>query len=240
VREAAVLAALFALLAAPLAGGASRDFDPTSAVQYYDLGNILSNSDTTYSIAAWIYAHSVTGAHVIASKRRDDAGTVGILFQLDTSGSDARFIVRDDANVQRTATASSAISTNVWHHVVGVRSGSSFDVYVDGTAGTGDSGALGTLTPDRAAIGALFNSSGSPASGFDGLIAYVAYFQRALTAEERDYLRVCMPEGVAPDDYWTLTEPGTTAFDIGNDKSGDGNAVDTTDWADGPPISGCG
>jgi hypothetical protein len=84
-----------------------------------------------------------------------------------------------------------APALGTWHHLAMIRSGSSYTIFVDGSAGPSESSSL-TL-PDAAASLTLGEAEGF---AMEGLLDEVALYDRALSQTEIDALSV--PEPAAP------------------------------------------
>jgi hypothetical protein len=84
------------------------------------------------------------------------------------------------------AISSSAYNDNLWHNLVGVRDGTNIKLYIDGvlitTTAIGDYGSL-DMDGEKLLIG-VNNASGTLGNYFDGSIANVGIWNRALSASE--------------------------------------------------------
>jgi len=146
-------------------------------------------NDSQFSISSWIKLESDMTLSAIFS-RWDSVGGVNLrtyfiylgttnipTFRISSDGTDA------GAN---NATATTALSLDTWHHITGTYDGANIKIYVNGvledtTAHTG----VKSSPTNRVGLAAIVGRSGdTPVSYYDGDIDDLAYFNRALTAEE--------------------------------------------------------
>jgi hypothetical protein len=174
--------------------GDAMSFDGVN--DYVEMGNTVKNYlGTNYTVSAWIKTDTLTSYHEIAAYRDSymEGGITPLLFQLDQSDSDIRFIVADNYSHLVTATYSNILTTNTWYHVAGVRAGDNLNVYVNGVSGTPASGSLGAIDSDNLKVGALL-CHGAPVSWFfDGAIDDVRIYNQALSAGEIQQLFIPEP-----------------------------------------------
>lgn len=145
---------------------AAAFFDGTG---YATFGNPFTLG-TDYSVGAWIYPTTVSGAVVMVGFRSTSASNP-IAIQLDRNGADVRLIVRDDAGNIAVASFSSALRTNEWFFVEGTRNGPDLNIFVNGEKGTPASAVFGTITANLLVIGGSVVGTGStPSVLFTGTI----------------------------------------------------------------------
>lgn len=229
------------LLAAPAWGGASRDFDGTN-----DKITFASFTPPTVSVSAWIDADTLTGNILRIVAKCDGAGSdVGNIL-LDTyDGSDnggLRFVLQLGSGYEGVITAGT-LSTG-WINVIGTYDGSSIHLYKNGSEiGTPDVSLASSTLPSSTQPWTIGEDDpqGSDAEYFDGRIAYVAIWERGLTAAEISTLQTCTPDAVAAGLvlYPELRSSGGAYADLsGNGRTGTNSG--TTESSDGPPVMHCG
>ena len=147
----------------------SAEFDGSS--DYIQLNDPFSY--TNHTIAAWVYNENASGLRMILDAR--DASNDGIIFY--TSGTTLYYNVNSSA-----VTLSSAIPANKWFCVVGTYDGTTQRLYVDGSQVFSATTSQTISTTTDARIGA--RSHTSPASYWDGNLANVAIWNRALSSDE--------------------------------------------------------
>ncbi len=197
--------------------GGCLSFDGTD--DYVDCGGTLQSSlGTSYSVEAWINTDTVSENNIIASYR-STISSQPILFQLEQDDADIKFTVRDDSGTSATATVTDVLfADDTWYHVIGVRDGSTLNIYVDGVQGTSGSASFGAISPNKYLIGAGVSGSTSPSNHFDGLIDNVKVYDRALSAD--DVAQISLYKSTAA--YWEFDElSGSIAYDSTNVYDGD-------------------
>ena len=144
------------------------------------LSNASSAPVTAFplTIAAWVKCTTFTGQAVSLGNG------IGLAMITLTAAGQCQAFSRDDAFTQQLATtATTAATTGVWHHIVGVfASLSSRTAYLNGVASTVNTGSHLAVTYNRIAIGARF--VGTRDSFFNGDIAEVGVWDAALGADE--------------------------------------------------------
>ena len=164
-------------------------FDGTD--DYVDCGNDSSLDITdAITIEAWVKLNSFVTNH-------DDA----IVMKADCQGDVERyvlFILRNtheakfqvgDSDATSGVTGTSALSTNEWYHIVGVRSGATGYIYVNGVEENSTAFTTGDLSNSHPVIiGAWYDTRISPPvqenHGLNGTIDEVRIYNRALSASE--------------------------------------------------------
>jgi len=161
-----------------LTGDADKAVTLNGTTGYVNLGNLQVGTNSTFAVEAWVKSSTNAGWIVNEASTTSNNPLVGI--NIDASNA-ARFFVRDNANNTVAVTGTIGVTNNAWHHVVGVRNGTSYSLYVDGKAdGNTTSSALGTISLNTTTIGAGRRST---VSGYlTGTIDEAAYYTSALDA----------------------------------------------------------
>ena len=159
-------------------GTYSVDFDGSD--DYINCSNTtFTNSSTSISITAWIYLGSKEGKQTIVNNGDSDQ----IWFVFDKSGNDKLNVYLGRSSSKGYHNSNTTVGRGAWHHVAITYNASTLTFYLDGSA---DGTASTTQT-------ANFNATSRPSqigndhdthSPFDGLIAEVGIFERALTSTE--------------------------------------------------------
>jgi hypothetical protein len=193
---------------------------------YVDIGNpsLLDFGTGDFTISAWINMTAIERGTVYA-KGGDNSGGIRYTLAMGEGNDNKMTLTTDDDSNKRQAMGGTVVNDGVWHHVVGMRSGNTSFVYVDGykdgtidlpegydLSGTSQANALiGAITDARDTTGATLEKF------FAGLIDEVAIYSRALSTGEILYLAGFRPGPVA---HYKLDEgEGTIAVD----SSGNGN-----------------
>lgn len=134
----------------------------------------LSNA----TVLAWVNPTTLPSNPAIFSQR--SAG--GFAFQMDWYSNQYRFI----SSAATKVAAINATATGSWQQVVGTQNGGTVQIYLNGVAGTPDTGAT-TFGAGNIYIGAIDNS-GTPAGFWNGLIDHVLIWKRTLSQSEIQWL----------------------------------------------------
>lgn len=116
-------------------GGASGYFDGTG-----DYLSLADNEDWTFgtgdfTVEAWVYLHGSWAAQGAIYSGRPDNTVQPSLFVGITADKKPRFIAASSTSTSIfDQTAASALNTGQWYHIAAVRSGTAFNLYVDGTS----------------------------------------------------------------------------------------------------------
>jgi hypothetical protein len=124
---------------------------------------------TQWCVSTFVNPSSITGSTVIAGYRSTSLVNP-IVFQLDRNLADYRLIVRDDAGTGVFLTATSAAVANTWQHVFGVRNGTFFGLYVNGSLLASTTATLSTITVNNLSIGATVAGSATLNAHWNGQI----------------------------------------------------------------------
>lgn len=177
----------------------------------------------SFSFAFWIKFDTVDNSDRILDNQ--DGGPSGG-FDLDfaTATNKLSLFVRNGGSTTAQA-ISSTIRKGVWYHIVGVRSTTFTQLYVNAVAeGTADTSSIMSATSQTLTIGKRCTGA---SNFFDGLMNQFLFFERVLTEDEINAL------------YFDGIIPATPAirYDFGDnisDSSGNGNdgvAVGTLDYS---------
>ena len=150
----------------------SLDLDGSDYVQLGDLPSGTFSADFTFS--AWVYPRALALATIFFCKRT--GATAGIVIWHNSSV----FSTRIDA----TDCTGSALSTNVWQHIVSARTGSTVELYVNAVAQsvTGNPNANDGSNTQPAVIGA--RSFTTATNYLNGIIDDVRIWDRRLSPDE--------------------------------------------------------
>ncbi len=163
--------------------GRGGNFDGNG--DYVDVGNdsslVLSGSNFTFS--AWVYPTSDSGDRTIFAKGSITTPTDGWVALIQNN--DKFWFCQGSCQPGENPQSTTSITVNQWWHVVGVLSGTTADVYVNGVLESDDAN-FDTITeePGRNALIGAYILSGSKTGYFNGTIDDVMVFNRSLSAEE--------------------------------------------------------
>lgn len=102
----------------------------------------------------------------------------GFYIAKNTAG-DLQFLVDGDSSIVAHSYSSGWITDGNWHHVVAIRSGDNFQMYVDGVANTASTVAVGVVTSTQPLL-----IGGTSSSDFDGKLDDVRLYTRALSSSD--------------------------------------------------------
>ena len=132
-----------------------------------------------FTVQAWVYmTEAGTDKGVVVM---DDGNSVISMYM--TTANLVKFVARDAGADAATASSTTALSINTWYHVVGVRSGTTVKIYVNGVLeGSTTNAALGAVTTtDHWHIGVSVDGTDTHARWFKGRLDEVAIWSRAVT-----------------------------------------------------------
>jgi hypothetical protein len=158
---------------------------------FVDCGNpnVVAFGSGNFSISAWIKPNNVTTAQCFIGK--DDAAVTGrqfgFILRNSVNGALTFFWNQSDIVSRVAETAGSVVSAGAWHHIVGIRDGStSLKIYVNGNSLS--------VTLSGTATGSMQSSVSTLCIGkrtyvgfnnpFGGQIGNVMFYNRALTPQE--------------------------------------------------------
>ncbi len=217
---------------------ATLRFNQNASNQYVDCTTGVTLRPTgDMSIAAWVYQATSGAAMSIVDSRTANAS--GITLGTVGAGDRRLQFITARAGAQDTATSTKALSLDAWTHVAIVRSGTNVTFYFNGVADN----TVGSISNPVAATASFrIGANTSAASGWDGMMNDVMFYDTALSAGNIATLALSPSAngGIMPTipsanlrGWWSLGEgTGITA----NDLSGTGNPGTLTNspaWAAG-------
>jgi len=214
------------------------DFDGTD--DYLDHGDPSSLQIIgAISISAWVYVDvfpTTTDTFKVIGEKGYVTNEGYVLRLRGAGGSNTELQIGsyNGATFQNRSWTISGWSVGTWHHILGLSTGSTWQLYFDGTSVSSSSadgsGALSTTAKFFIGAGDI---SGSPARFFDGKITEVAVWNTNLSQTQITQLASSrvkrMPLQIAPSNlkgYWPLDDQpdGTSGDgDTSKDLSGNGN-----------------
>jgi hypothetical protein len=126
---------------------------------------------TSYSVVLVGKPTSVASASALFSARSKTLANP-VNAQISHASSVSQHVVRDNAGSLNNSTIAS-LSNSTWYLFGAHRSGNNVTAYRDGTAGTTQTNAIGTLTTTASSVGASFPGSATASSFFAGDIAEI-------------------------------------------------------------------
>jgi hypothetical protein len=164
---------------------------------HVNLGNppALDFGTGDFTISAWVNLTTTERATVYA-KGGDNSGGIRYTLAMGEANDNRMTLTTDDDSTKRQALGSTVVNDGEWHHVVGMRSGDTTLVFVDGDkdgaidvpegydlSGSSQANALiGAITDARDATGATLEKF------YTGILDEVAIYDRALSGGEIRYL----------------------------------------------------
>jgi hypothetical protein len=133
-----------------------------------------------FAIEVWVYSTAaVTNNIIYASQSSNVAGFIALYYP---NGSGFALTDFNAVGVRTTTTHQTAVSQNVWYHVVGVRNASNqYIVYVNGVASTTNATSSATLSASAPQIASNPATTGER---FTGTIASLRLYTKQLTAAQ--------------------------------------------------------
>ena len=212
--------------------GSALDFDGTDDAISLGTNSLLKFGSGNFTYAAWVKTSATAATDVFVG----DSNNATAERMLYTGGANTAIcFARDASGNGATATGTTTITNDVWHHLVCVRNGTSVYIYVDGKLeGTGTNGSMGST--DTTPSANVFIAKRDNASGlnFTGLIDDVRIYNDARTPGEIvSDMNAGHPLGGSPIGsqiaYWGLDEQqGQTANSRGFGSSMGGTFGATT------------
>lgn len=206
------------------------DFD--GADDYIYIGDVVDLGTSDFTIESWVYIESTSGnANKIISKGITTVGTpsnAGYALRASKTGADEIefHIGNSDGSTKRVIY--NGVTTGVWYHVAGVRSGKKLYLYLDGVLVKEDSTSTvyNVDTNIPLVIGALHKGGMSAISEFmNGKIDEVRIWNTARSEFEINTHKNCAITSPEPNliGLYNLNETsGTIAYDSsGNSNNGD-------------------
>lgn len=202
---------------------------PTGGVagKYGNGGDFNSASDQRLSVGAVNTVLDITGAQTVSMwvnidvdqaqglmSRSGNSGDPGFRLALN-SGNTAEFVVADSGNVSYSSGVSSALTTGVWYHIVGVYAPSkAVQIYVNGKLSNQNT----TQIPSSQRVSINYNSiwfarDANDDGPFDGKLDETRIYNRALSPSEVVQLYELAP---GPVGYWNFEDAahGSAVADV--------------------------
>lgn len=190
----------------------ARDFNGTTS-DYLNCGSpsYLNFTGNAMTASIWARKHTTSGSKIVGKWHH----STGQQWLIELGNDDLIFALYiDGSGVQILNSNASALTLNVWHHIVATYDGSAMKIYVDGTEqGTrSQSGNIQSRPSTDLTIG-IGSSLNGP---FNGELGHVALWDVTLSAEEIESLS----NGINPlqirtsslSEYWPINganpEPG--------------------------------
>jgi PGF-CTERM protein/uncharacterized repeat protein (TIGR01451 family) len=201
--------------------GKALEFDGKADYVESSLNSVL-NSDLT--IEFWMKSDYSASDQ----QRMVDLGTSGSRgFQL-CMFTNGNLMIDNSGGPSSTVSTSSSYNDGIWHHITGVRKGSNYYLYVDGSYIDSTTGAIPSY--NYLHIAKIAENWGY----FNGIIDEVKIYNRALTADEikeyyeRKQTELTLTKSASPS---TIQEGETTTISIRveNTGTGDAKSVEVTD-----------
>jgi MSHA biogenesis protein MshQ len=179
--------------------GYAQDFEGNAPGDFISLGSPGSLEITgSITIEAWINVESWNPEywHMIVARQYGTSYGDGYLLCLNDGGT-AYIIVNSNSATR------SGVTTGTWYHVVGVASGTTRRVYVNGVGGTAGSGVTWTLDANPILIGSGENNvpGTDPTEEFDGIIDEVRISNIVRSAE---WIQTEYNNQLNPNAFYTL------------------------------------
>ena len=200
--------------------GSALQFNGSSSKVTFTSNPSLSSSTTNFTVGAWIKT-TATAAGVIIQQRGASSGQ----YQLSTTaGGAVQFWLRSNSSTyQFNLTSTQTVNDGQWHFIVGVRSGTTGYIYIDGANVKSASGTTRNLSSNNAV------SIGADAYGsslwFNGTIDDARIYSSALSASVIAGMANQPPSVATPASATPSAVTGTTTnlSVLGADNSGEAN-----------------
>lgn len=157
---------------------------------YVDCGNppSLDFGSGDFTVSAWIRMTTIERGTVYA-KGGDNSGGIRYTLAMGESNNNKMTLTTDDDVTKAQARGATVVNDGVWHHVVGMRSGNTAHVYVDGaldgSIGLPDGYDLSGTSQQNALIGAITSHpDGALIKFFAGTLDDVRVYDKALSDTE--------------------------------------------------------
>jgi len=154
-----------------------------------------------------------------------------IELQCYSSDNKSQFRVRDSNGIQPSATGTTLINDNQWHHLVGVKDGNNIYLYVDGSLEASDSASFtGHWNDGDVRVGTSIDGG---SRNVDGTIDEVRIYNRALNSSEiwmhyqSEFQKYNSTEWRFYNNVTNLTDGTYTYYGWANDTAGNSNSSET-------------
>ena len=190
---------------------------------YLEVADTVFENDSIFTVEMWFRTTTVDSAKTLLIHH----GPANSLYLFRTHGDHSiSFTVRDsDLDTQHTF-SSMPLNDGRWHHIAGVRSGATFQLYVDGVLdATTTNAAIGDLN----AGGALQIGYWSAHGALDMEVTEVRIWNTARTAFQIDQLLYVQSDGTNSGlvGYWPLEQGNGTTFADGTSNGSNGTIIGT-------------
>ena len=197
-------------------------FDGTG--DYVEVSDSASLNPGTgnFTVGAWIKSSEATTRCILAKRGTGEANTP--IYGLWIISDELEMNVRDTANTLVTCHGTITVNDGVWHHIVGVRTGNSIEIFVDAVSDGTASGTISNVNPANNPL-LVGRHSSNNAQDFNGNIDEARIYNRALSPAE---IQQCY-QGSPPANGRVLDLPmsegsGNTVYD-GSGEGNDGTIV---------------
>ncbi len=202
--------------------GSALDFGggDDDSVNVADAAN-LDFGTGDFSVSFWFKSDSAGGDERLVGKG-EGGGLPGFALYNDSFG-DTNFLVSDGTS--SITLSGSGYQDNNWHHVTAVRSGNSFELYIDDVMVDSGSASIGSVDNDQDLI---MGASSGGATEYDGLLDEVRIFDRALSTADIGelYIDVNNKAPIATNDVYATQQDTPITFNpLRNDTDPEGDAI---------------
>jgi hypothetical protein len=163
--------------------GSALCFNGTTDYVHVQNHSSLIPNNSNWTVEAWINTTTTTLGGIV---RKTNVSSWFATYDLEIKADgNISWFLRDDVGNSANADSTAPVNDGSWHHILGVKNGSTLELYIDGVLhNTADGSGLGSINPiDDLYIGAMSNG-GAPLNFFDGCIDDVRIYNRALMAGE--------------------------------------------------------
>lgn len=153
-------------------GGTTNSVNVAHTTKLSPTGNI--------TVSTWMRPSTASQASFARLVTKYDGTNINYLMAYDTTNK-MRFIIDSDTSARSTALSTTVLTdTNRWYHIVGVRSGSTVSIYIDGVLehSTAFSGSTNKTTTTQLQLG------GGAGNSFTGTQDDTRVYERALSEAE--------------------------------------------------------
>ena len=221
----------------------SRDFERGDSDYLVNSSTVLIPT-IPYTVAAWCKIEAIgADEHMVLSIYRDGNNFASCRID-DTGGTLSPQFVYREGGTTNFAETTNTMTVGTWHHATFVNTGTAgvdqeCIVYLDGGDKTsGGTAALDDLTSITGGTAIGRYNSASPTDYFDGKMAHLAVWDKALSDAEVTSLQTDTPDNVAAANlqyYWAFTTSSLTDSEASLVLTNNGT---TYDAADDPSLGG--
>jgi hypothetical protein len=170
--------------------GAAKSFDGTNVVIVNDHADFNFPVNSSFSIELWVKYSEIVGTRTNIIIGKNDPFASGAYWSIGIENPSGKLFydLRDGDGNTQTVVTGSALSTNVWHHVVAVRDEATNQniLYLDGipVGSTVNYDYPGNFTSNGDVNIGFLIRLGIPDYNFKGILDEVAIYNRALSSSE--------------------------------------------------------